>query len=188
MIKEDADISASKLDIGSLFDVINNDGSHTLKSSKIYVDSDKQTLDVSFKAITTKTDTAVTAANKAEQNAGMALSTANSADTKAQSVINRANAGEFKGADGKNFNWNLIKYDYIEAFASEIDKSEYIKNGKVICEGTNVNAGIKIDSVNCYESSTQYVLSGYVTILSKTCINFLYTMGKAYFHFFFNRW
>lgn len=54
MIKEDADISASKLDIGSLFDVINNDGSHTLKSSKIYVDSDKQTLDVSFKAITTK--------------------------------------------------------------------------------------------------------------------------------------
>lgn len=180
MIKEDADISASKLDIGSLFDVINNDGSHTLKSSKIYVDSDKQTLDVSFKAITTKTDTAVTAANKAEQNAGMALSTANSADTKAQSVINRANAGEFKGADGKNFNWNLIKYDYIEAFASDIDKSEYIKNGKVICEGNNVNAGIKIDSVNCYESSTQYVLSGYVTILSKTCINFFIYNGKKH--------
>lgn len=180
MIKEDADISASKLDIGSLFDVINNDGSHTLKSSKIYVDSDKQTLDVSFKAITTKTDTAVTAANKAEQNAGMALSTANSADTKAQSVINRANTGEFKGADGKNFNWNLIKYDYIEAFASEIDKSEYIKNGKVICEGTNANAGIKIDSVNCYESSTQYVLSGYVTILSKTCINFFIYNGKKH--------
>ena len=180
MVKEDADISASKLDIGSLFDVINNDGSHTLKSSKIYVDSDKQTLDVSFKTITTKTDTAVTVANKAEQNAGTALSTANSADTKAQSVLNRANAGEFKGADGKNFSWNLIKYDYIEAFASDIDKSEYIKNGKVICEGNNVNAGIKIDSVNCYESSTQYVLSGYVTILSKTCINFFIYNGKKH--------
>lgn len=180
MVKEDANISAGKLDIASLFDVINNDGSHTLKSSKIYVDSDKQTLDVSFKSITTKTDTAVTAANKAEQNAGTALSTANSADTKAQSVINRANAGEFKGADGKNFSWNLIKYDYIEAFASEIDKSEYIKNGKVICEGTNVNAGIKIDSVNCYESSTQYVMSGYVTILSKTCINFFIYNGKKH--------
>lgn len=100
MVKEDAGISASKLDIGSLFDVINNDGSHTLKSSKIYVDSDKQTLDVSFKTITTKTDTAVTAANKAEQNAGTALSAANSADTKAQSVLNRANAGEFKGDKG----------------------------------------------------------------------------------------
>lgn len=180
MVKEDANISAGKLDIASLFDVINNDGSHTLKSSKIYVDSDKQTLDVSFKAITTKTDTAVTVANKAEQNAGMALSTANSADTKAQSVLNRANAGEFKGADGKNFSWNLIKYDYIEAFASDIDKSEYIKNGKVICEGNNVNAGIKIDSVNCYESSTQYVLSGYVTILSKTCINFFIYNGKKH--------
>lgn len=180
MVKEDANISAGKLDIASLFDVINNDGSHTLKSSKIYVDSDKQTLDVSFKAITTKTDTAVTVANKAEQNAGTALSTANSADTKAQSVLNRANAGEFKGADGKNFSWNLIKYDYIEAFASDIDKSEYIKNGKVICEGNNVNAGIKIDSVNCYESSTQYVLSGYVTILSKTCINFFIYNGKKH--------
>lgn len=180
MVKEDANISAEKLDIASLFDVINNDGSHTLKSSKIYVDSDKQTLDVSFKAITTKTDTAVTVANKAEQNAGTALSTANSADTKAQSVLNRANAGEFKGADGKNFSWNLIKYDYIEAFASDIDKSEYIKNGKVICEGNNVNAGIKIDSVNCYESSTQYVLSGYVTILSKTCINFFIYNGKKH--------
>lgn len=180
MVKEDANISAGKLDIGSLFNVINNDGTHTLKSSKIYVDSDKQTLDVSFKAITTKTDTAVTVANKAEQNAGTALSTANSADTKAQSVLNRANAGEFKGADGKNFSWNLIKYDYIEAFASDIDKSEYIKNGKVICEGNNVNAGIKIDSVNCYESSTQYVLSGYVTILSKTCINFFIYNGKKH--------
>lgn len=180
MVSQDADISAEKLDIGSLFEVINKDGSHTLKSSKIYVDSDKQTLDVSFKSITTKTDTAVTAANKAEQNAGTALSTANSADTKAQSVINRANAGEFKGADGKNFSWNLIKYDYIEAFASEIDKSEYIKNGKVICEGTNVNAGIKIDSVNCYESSTQYVMSGYVTILSKTCSNFFIYNGKKH--------
>lgn len=180
MVKEDANISAGKLDIGSLFNVINNDGTHTLKSSKIYVDSDKQTLDVSFKAITTKTDTAVTVANKAEQNAGTALSTANSADTKAQSVLNRANAGEFKGADGKNFSWNLIKYDYIEALASDIDKSEYIKNGKVICEGNNVNAGIKIDSVNCYESSTQYVLSGYVTILSKTCINFFIYNGKKH--------
>lgn len=180
MVKEDANISAGKLDIASLFAVINNDGSHTLKSSKIYVDSDKQTLDVSFKTITTKTNTAVEAANKAAESADNALSTANSADTKAQSVLNRANAGEFKGADGKNFSWNLIKYDYIEAFASDIDKSEYIKNGKVICEGNNVNAGIKIDSVNCYESSTQYVLSGYVTILSKTCINFFIYNGKKH--------
>lgn len=53
MIKEDANIAASKLDIESLFDVINSDGSHTLKSSKIYVDANKQTLDVAFKDMTT---------------------------------------------------------------------------------------------------------------------------------------
>lgn len=53
MVKEDANISASKLDISSLFNAINNDGSHTLKSSKIYVDSNKQTLDVAFKNMTT---------------------------------------------------------------------------------------------------------------------------------------
>lgn len=53
MVKEDANISASKLDISSLFNVINNDGSHTLKSSKIYIDANKQTLDVAFKNMTT---------------------------------------------------------------------------------------------------------------------------------------
>ena len=53
MIKENANIAASKLDIESLFNVINEDGSHTLKSSKIYVDANKQTLDVAFKNVTT---------------------------------------------------------------------------------------------------------------------------------------
>lgn len=53
MIKEDANIAASKLNIESLFNVINEDGSHTLKSSKIYVDANKQTLDVAFKNMTT---------------------------------------------------------------------------------------------------------------------------------------
>lgn len=100
MVSQDADISAEKLDIGSLFEVINKDGSHTLKSSKIYVDADNQTLDVSFKTITTKTNTAVEAANKAAESADNALSTANSADAKAQSVVNRANSGEFKGDKG----------------------------------------------------------------------------------------
>lgn len=53
MVKEDANIAANKLNIESLFNVINEDGSHTLKSSKIYVDANKQTLDVAFKNMTT---------------------------------------------------------------------------------------------------------------------------------------
>lgn len=46
MVKEDANISAGKLDIASLFNVINNDGTHTLKSNKIYLDDAAQTLNV----------------------------------------------------------------------------------------------------------------------------------------------
>lgn len=46
MVKEDANISAGKLDIASLFNVINNDGTHTLKSNKIYLDDATQTLNV----------------------------------------------------------------------------------------------------------------------------------------------
>lgn len=82
------------------------------------------------------------------------------------------------GEAGKNFNWNLIKYNYIEAMAAEIDKSEYVKSGKVICEGDNINSGFKIDSADCYEPSTQYILSGYITVISKTCNNLYFYNGK----------
>lgn len=53
MVKEDANISAGKLDIGSLFNVINNDGTHTLKSNKIYLDDAAQTLNVLLQDIRT---------------------------------------------------------------------------------------------------------------------------------------
>ena len=53
MVKEDANISAGKLDIASLFNVINNDGTHTLKSNKIYLDDASQTLNVLLQDIKT---------------------------------------------------------------------------------------------------------------------------------------
>ena len=56
MVKDNANISASKLDINSLFEVINEDGSNTIKSTKVYLDEEGQTLDVSFKSMTTKID------------------------------------------------------------------------------------------------------------------------------------
>ena len=56
MIKDDASISAGKLNIDSLFNTINNDGSHSIKSNKIYLDEQGQTLDVAFKSITTNPD------------------------------------------------------------------------------------------------------------------------------------
>lgn len=56
VVKDDANIAASKLDIDSLFSVINEDSSNTLKSSKILLDDEGQTLDVSFKTLTTLVD------------------------------------------------------------------------------------------------------------------------------------
>ena len=56
MVADDAAIDASKLDIDTLFDVINEDGSRTLKSTKVKLDEEGQTLDVAFGALTTKVD------------------------------------------------------------------------------------------------------------------------------------
>ena len=53
MVSDDANISASKLDISSLFKEI-NDSSETIKSTKIYLDDEGQTLDVAFTEMTTE--------------------------------------------------------------------------------------------------------------------------------------
>lgn len=55
MVSDTANISAHKLNIESLFEEI-NDSTNTIKSSKIYVDADNQTLDVVFADLTTQVD------------------------------------------------------------------------------------------------------------------------------------
>lgn len=50
MVKDDANISASKLDIDSLFTEING-STKTIKSSKVYLDEKNQSLDVAFTAM-----------------------------------------------------------------------------------------------------------------------------------------
>ena len=53
MVSDTANIHASKLDIDSLFEEI-NDSSNTIKSTKVYLDEEGQTLDVAFKSLTTE--------------------------------------------------------------------------------------------------------------------------------------
>lgn len=65
MVSDTANISATKLDIESLFSVINGDGSNTLNASKIKMDAEGQTLDVSFTQMTTNIDTAQETADEA---------------------------------------------------------------------------------------------------------------------------
>lgn len=86
MVKDDANISASKLDISSLFNVINNDGSHTLKSSKIFIDADNQTLDISFKSITEKTETAVSDLKNLTSSVATVQNTVNSQGTQITTI------------------------------------------------------------------------------------------------------
>ena len=52
MVSEDANISASKLDISSLFTEING-STETINATKIYLDGESKTLDVAFTSLTT---------------------------------------------------------------------------------------------------------------------------------------
>lgn len=56
-VADNANISAGKLDIASLFSTMNDSG-YTLKSSKIKFDDKNQTLDVLFNSLSSKVDTA----------------------------------------------------------------------------------------------------------------------------------
>ena len=56
MVSDEAEINAGKINLESLFSVINDDTSYTLKSSKIYIDEEGQTLDVSFKVMSSNVD------------------------------------------------------------------------------------------------------------------------------------
>lgn len=71
MVADDANISGKKLDIESLITEINDNGSTTIKSSKIKFDDSNQTLDVAFKTMSetvTSQGTSITANSEAIEN------------------------------------------------------------------------------------------------------------------------
>ena len=53
MVSEGANISGSKINIDSLIRAINENGSSTIKSTKVYFDDEEQTLDIMFKELST---------------------------------------------------------------------------------------------------------------------------------------
>ena len=55
-VSENANISGGKLDIASVISSINEDGSTTIKSNKIYLDDAGQTLEVAFNTLNTKVE------------------------------------------------------------------------------------------------------------------------------------
>jgi hypothetical protein len=76
---------------------------------------------------------------------------------------------------------NLIRAYYIRQFdTGSTEIGEYTTSGKVVCQGNGPDTGFRFDSINCYEPSTQYVLSGYITITSKSCNNIYVYNGKRH--------
>lgn len=70
MVSDTANIAAHKLDIDSLFEEI-NDSTNTIKSTKVYLDDEKQTLDVAFKSLSST----VTEQGETITSQGTAIST-----------------------------------------------------------------------------------------------------------------
>ena len=56
-VADNANIAGSKLDIASVITEVNNDGSTTIKSNKIYLDEQGQSLDVAFNSLKTQVET-----------------------------------------------------------------------------------------------------------------------------------
>lgn len=67
-VKENAGIHGSKLDIDSVIREVNDNGTTTIKSSKIYFNEDKQTLDVVLNSMTGDIEANSTAINVANGN------------------------------------------------------------------------------------------------------------------------
>lgn len=57
MVSDNAAIAGGKLDISSVITEINNDNSTTIKSNKIYLNEQEQSLEVAFNSLKTKVDT-----------------------------------------------------------------------------------------------------------------------------------
>lgn len=153
-VKEDAGIKGSKLDIDSVVTSING-ATTTIKSSKIYFDDKKQSLDVVFNSMSTtvtehsKTiETVQSDVTSAKSNASNALSKAETASNNASTALTKANTAITDSSNAKSDASNaLSKATSIETRANNgefdgrgVDKTsiayQVSKSGTVAPTGT----------------------------------------------------
>ena len=164
MVAQDAAINASKLDIESLFEEINEDETHTLKSTKVYFDSEQQTLDLVFNSMRTDLDSA-------EDNISSALTKISAVNGKINTLVQEMDTldGEFTATKtlaeqtADKFTWlvssgtgstNFTLTDRVaELVADQINLS-----GLVTFSGLDSNAQEKINSA--VVSTTVYYALG----------------------------
>lgn len=164
MVAQNASIDASKLDIETLFNVINEDGTHTLNSTKVYFDSEQQTLDLVFNSMRTDLDSA-------EDNIFSALTQISAVNGKISTLVQEMDTldGEFTATKtlaeqtADKFTWlvssgtgstNFTLTDRVaELVADQINLS-----GLVTFSGLDSNAQEKINSA--VVSTTVYYALG----------------------------
>lgn len=193
MISDTANISGKKIDIASLITTINEDGSSTLKASKIYVDTDKQTLDISFKSITEKTETAVSDLKNLTSSVAIVQNTVNAQGTQITNLQGQINT-------------KIWQQDITTAVTSlEIGGRNLLQGTKDFSKGTRPVSGIfdlsntvgtyKVLKAMCpsgrtlydpfqqsitIEAKTTYTLSFYAKADSPcTIFSYFYDIGNA---------
>lgn len=167
MISDTANISGKKIDIASLISTINEDGSSTLNASKIYIDADKQTLDISFKSITEKTETAVSDLKNLTSSVAIVQNTVNAQGTQITNLQGQINT-------------KIWQQDITTAVTSlEIGGRNLLQGTKDFSKGTRPVSGIfdlsntvgtyKVLKAMCPSGSTLYdPFQQSITIEAKT--------------------
>ena len=147
MISDNANIHANKLNIDSLFEEINN-GSNTIKSTKIYLDDLNQTLDVEFKTLSRNVNSQGTAISTIQGQISSKIW---------QQDINTAKNEMSTQYSTLEQNLNGFKTTVSETYATVSDLDNLEIGGRNLLRGTN--RGKQHWSVNGHDGS--YVVEDY---------------------------
>lgn len=157
MVSDTANIHASKLDIDSLFEEI-NDGSNTIKSTKVKLDDRNQTLDVAFKSLTNE----VTSQGNTISSQGTKISAIQGQISSKiwQQDINTAKNEMSTQYSTLEQEVGSFKTTVSETYATNADLDNLEIGGRNLLQGTN--RGKQHWSVNGYDGS--YTVEEYTDI------------------------
>jgi phage minor structural protein len=124
-IADDAAISATKLDIDSLFTVINSNGDYTITSNRIWLDESSQTLEQAYTKMSSSIASAIAEAKEASETADGALKTLAGISTLDAIGITLSNDAHVvhTNTDGTGGDWSDC-ITTVDVFSGETNVSE----------------------------------------------------------------
>ena len=168
MISENAAISASKLDITSLFTVING-STETINSARVLLDADNQTLDIAFKQMSTQVNT-LTETVSTQGTQLTAVQGQISSKIWQQDITTAVAELEIGGRNiflNSGFN-NETKYWYGYNATKEVVDCEYAVSGKAVKitltgeGGLFTRKGGTVTETEQFNAGDVLILSGYI--------------------------